>query len=41
MIIRKIIVKNEYDITLHIRHGDKGSEMKLIDADVYNEAVKF
>ena len=33
--------KNEYDISLHIRHGDKGSEMKLIDADVYKEAIKI
>ena len=33
--------KNEYDISSHIRHGDKGSEMKLIDADVYKEAIKI
>ena len=33
--------KNEYDISTHIRHGDKGSEMKLIDADVYKEAIKI
>ena len=33
--------KNEYDITLHIRHADKGREMKLIDADVYKEAIKI
>ncbi len=33
--------KNEYDISTHIRHGDKGSEMRLIDADVYKEAIKI
>ncbi len=33
--------KNEYDISTHIRHGDKGSEMKLVDADVYKEAIKI
>ncbi len=33
--------KNEYDISLYIRHGDKGKEMKLIDADVYKEAIKI
>ncbi len=33
--------KNEYDFTLNIRHGDKGSEMGLIEADVYKEAIKI
>ena len=33
--------KIEYDISTHIRHGDKGSEMKLIDVDVYKEAIKI
>ena len=33
--------KNEYDFTIYIRHGDKGIEMKLIDADVYKEAINI
>ncbi len=33
--------KNEYDISLYIRHGDKHKEMTLIDADVYKEAIKI
>ena len=33
--------KNEYDISVHIRHGDKGIEVRLIDADVYKEAIKI
>ena len=31
----------EYDISLYIRHGDKGKEMKLIDANVYKETIKL
>ena len=33
--------ENEFDISLHIRHADKGSEMTLIKADVYKEAIKI
>ena len=33
--------KNEYDISLYIRHGDKHLEMKLVDADVYKDATKL
>ena len=33
--------KNEYDISLYIRHGDKHKEMKLIDSDVYRETIKI
>ncbi len=33
--------KNEYNISLYVRHGDKGLEMKLIDSNVYNEAIKI
>ena len=33
--------KNEYDISLYIRHGDKEIEMKMIDANVYKETLKI
>ena len=32
---------NEYDISLNIRHADKGSEMELISANVYKEAINI
>ena len=32
---------NEYDISLNIRHADKKSEMKLIEADVYKDVVSL
>ena len=32
---------NNYDISLYIRHGDKGQEMKLVSAEVYKEATKI
>ena len=33
--------KNEYDISLYILHGDKGKEMKLVNANVYKEATNI
>lgn len=32
---------SSYDLSIHVRHGDKASEMKLVYADSYNLLIKY